>query len=163
VKKLHVFFFRIYSGGSAYFDDVRYLAEKSAKQAKDLLQTFGAKCKQHGVCGHFSYMQYIRWCKQGSKTVESWITGSFFNSFTDEKFTKVVRFIARDLYIRRVLAADDYLSNMPVTGESHVCHAWGKRPFSRWVPDLPRHYANVLLWYSPWNWRRDNRLQKKAD
>ena len=52
-KKLHVNGFL--SGGSAYFDDVRYLVEKSTKQAKDLLETFGAKCKQHGVCGHFTY------------------------------------------------------------------------------------------------------------
>ena len=56
MKKSHVFFSYLpLAGGSAYFDDVRYLVEKSAKQAKDLLETFGAKCKQHGVCGHFTY------------------------------------------------------------------------------------------------------------
>lgn len=38
-----------YASGSAYFDDVRYLMEKNAKQAKDLLEKFGAKCKQHGL------------------------------------------------------------------------------------------------------------------
>ena len=45
--------FHLLSDGYAYYEEWQHLVEKSDKQVKELLESYGTKCKQHKVCKHF--------------------------------------------------------------------------------------------------------------
>lgn len=46
--------FCVLSDGYAYYEEWQHLVQKSDQQVKELLESYGTKCKNLGVCENFS-------------------------------------------------------------------------------------------------------------
>lgn len=55
IGNLQTEMFNLISDGYAYYEEWQHLLQKSDKHAKELLESFGAKCNHHEVCDFFMY------------------------------------------------------------------------------------------------------------
>ena len=53
--------FNVLSDGYAYYEEWQHLVQKSDKEVKELLESFGTKCKNLGVCenNYFNRSSYL--------------------------------------------------------------------------------------------------------